>query len=232
MSKKTAIQTNTDKKRKIIAVFSLLLFAAIFIVLTIVVSGRFDELASDPHIFREWISSFGIWGKAVFIGLAALQVVLAVIPGGPVQIASGYTFGIIEGSVLCVIGIQLGSAVAFLLARHLGVKVIELFFSKEKIESLSFLKDSKKLDLIVFICFLIPGAPKDLLTYVCGITKIGWSKFMILTTVARIPSIVVSVISGNALIEENYLSAIIIIASLVICSGIGFFAYHKMTAQK
>ena len=223
MSKKTAIQTNTDKKRKIIAVFSLLLFAAIFIVLTIVVSGRFDELASDPHIFREWISSFGIWGKAV---------VLAVIPGGPVQIASGYTFGIIEGSVLCVIGIQLGSAVAFLLARHLGVKVIELFFSKEKIESLSFLKDSKKLDLIVFICFLIPGAPKDLLTYVCGITKIGWSKFMILTTVARIPSIVVSVISGNALIEENYLSAIIIIASLVICSGIGFFAYHKMTAQK
>ena len=229
MSKSTDSQTSSDIKRKILALCGLLLFASIIVVLTVFISGRFDELANDPYFLREWISSFGIWGRAIYIGLAALQVVLAVIPGGPVQIASGYTFGIIEGSLLCVVGIQLGSAIAFLLAHHLGIKVIELFFSKEKIDSLSFLNNSKKLDLIVFISFLIPGAPKDLLTYVSGITKISFSKFMLLTTVARMPSIVVSVMSGNALIEENYASAVILIVSLAICSLIGFIMYRLMT---
>jgi uncharacterized membrane protein YdjX (TVP38/TMEM64 family) len=229
MSKSTDLQASANKKRKLIALGGLLLFAAILVALTVFISGRFDELARDPHVFREWISSFGIWSRVIYVGLAALQVVLAVIPGGPVQIASGYTFGILEGSLLCIAGIQLGSAIAFLLARYFGIKVIELFFSKEKIDSLSFLNDSKRLDLIVFICFLIPGVPKDLLTYACGITGIRFAKFILLTTIARLPSIVISVISGNALIEENYLSAVIIIVSLAICSLIGFILYRELT---
>ena len=213
------------KKRRIVAIISILFFVVIIGLITYFAGEKIAEISKDPTVFREWISSFGFWGWLIFILLAAVQVVLAVIPGGPVQIAAGYAFGLVAGSVLCTVGIQIGSAIAFLLVRHLGLKILDLFFSREKIESVKFLQDSKRLDLIVFICFLIPGAPKDLLTYFCGLTKIKFWRFMLLTTLARIPSIILSVMSGNALVSQQYKNAIIIITVICICSIIGAWVY-------
>ena len=221
-----------DRKRKIIALFAIAIFIVVISIITAFAADKIDKLASDPTFFRQWIKGFGFWGRFIFIGLAALQVVLAVIPGGPVQIAAGYAFGVIEGSLWCAVGIQLGSAIAFLLARYLGMKIVELFFPREKIDSIKFLQNSKRLDFIVFVCFLIPGAPKDLLTYFCGMTRISFVKFILITTVARIPSIVFSVLSGNALVEKEYTAALIIIIALIACSGIGVLVYNKMMKKE
>lgn len=231
-SKETKKSSKTETVRKSVAAVSLILFAIVISLVTFFAADKIEQISKDPLVFRGWIESFGFGGKFVFIGLAALQVVLAVIPGGPVQIAAGYAFGILEGSVLCTLGIQLGSAIAFLLARYLGMKVIRIFFSEDKIDSIKFLQNSKRLDAIVFICFLVPGAPKDLLTYFCGVTKIPFWKFIILTTVARIPSIIFSVVSGNALVEQKYISALIIIGVLVLCSIIGFLIYKKLLEKE
>ena len=228
MSAKKGFPDKTNKTRKVVAAVIIAFCVAILAAVTYFASTKIDELSNDPLFFRDWINSFGFLGKFIFIGLAALQVILAVIPGGPVQVAAGYAFGIIEGSVLCTLGIQMGSAIAFLLARYMGLRVLSIFFPMEKINEIKFLQNSKRLDLIVFICFLIPGAPKDLLTYFCGLTKISFVKFLLLTTVARIPSIIFSVMSGNAIVEQNYIPALIIILSLAICSGIGVLIYKKI----
>ena len=230
MSKSNRFIDRTDRKRKIIAIIAIVVFAIFIALITIFAAQKIDKLAKDPLVFRNWIQSFGFWGKFIFVGLAFVQVILAVIPGGPVQIAAGYAFGIFEGSVLCIIGIQLGSAVAFLLARHLGMKVIELFIPREKIENVRFLQNSERLDIITFICFLVPGVPKDPLAYFCGITRISFWKFLLLSTIARIPSIVVSVMSGNALVEQQYITAIIILAALTACSVIGVLIYKKISS--
>ena len=221
-----------DRNRKIVAIVSLATFAAFIAFVTILAAQKIDQLSKDPLVFRNWIQSFGFWGKFVFVGLAFIQVILAVIPGGPVQIAAGYAFGIIEGSILCVVGIQLGSALAFLLARHLGMKVIDLFIPREKIENIRFLQNSDKLDIMIFLCFLIPGVPKDPLAYFCGLTKIPFWKFLLLSTLGRIPSIIISVMSGNALVEQQYISAVIIIAALAVCSVIGIFVYKKISSSQ
>lgn len=232
MSKKTMPHLSSDKARKLIALLTILIFVAIITVVTVIIAQRFEEITNDPLFFREWIYSFGFWGRFVFIGIASIQVILAIIPGGPVQVVSGYAFGVIEGSLLCIIGIQLGSAIAFLLSRYLGTRVIELFFSKKKIDDLQFLQNSRRLDLIVFVCFLIPGAPKDLLTYFCGLTKLSFVKFMLITSVARLPSICVSVFSGNALIKENYPLVIGIFAAFIVLSGVGALIYRKMMLKE
>ena len=231
MAKDTKPVDLSEKKRKIIAAVTVAVFALFIALLTVFAARQIDELSKDPLVFRSWIQAFGFWGKLVFVSLAAIQVILALIPGGPVQIAAGYAFGIIEGSVLCTVGIQIGSAIAFLLARYLGTKVIYLFFSREKVESVRFLQGSKRLEFLTFICFLIPGAPKDLLTYFCGITKIPFWKFILITTIARIPSIIISVMSGNALVEQKYILAIIIIAVLCLFSLIGFLTYKKIISN-
>ncbi len=226
MSEKENLTKNNERTRKLVAAGGIALFLIIAGTITYFAGAKIGELAKDPAAFRDWISSFTWLAPFIFIGLAAIQVIFAVIPGGPVQIAAGYAFGIVEGSLWCIVGIQLGSAVAFLLARYLGMRAVEIFFPKEKIESIRFLQDSKRLDFIVFVCFLIPGAPKDLLTYVCGMTKISFWRFMLLTTMARLPSIVLSVMSGNALIFKEYKNAVIIFSVILICSTVGVFLYR------
>ncbi len=232
MSKSNRISTRVDRKRKIIATISLVVFAAFIALITIFAAQKIDELSKDPLVFREWIQSFGFWGKFVFVGLAFVQVILAMIPGGPVQIAAGYAFGIVEGSILCVIGIQLGSALAFILARQLGMKVIDLFVPREKIENIRFLQNSERLDIMTFLCFLIPGVPKDPLAYFSGLTKIPFWKFLLLSTLGRIPSIIISVMSGNALVEQQYITAIITFAVLAAFSVIGILIYKRFISAE
>ena len=232
MAKSNDSIDNAVRKRKIIALTSLTIFALLVAIATCFVAQKLDKLSSDPLLFKNWIQSFGFWGKLVFVCLASVQVLLVAVPGGPVQIAAGYAFGIVEGTILCVIGIQIGSTIAFLLARYLGTRVLDLFFSHKEIESVSFFQKIKRLDVLVFICFLIPGAPKDLLTYFCGMTKLSFKKFILITTFARLPSIIISVISGNAILEQEYTLAIIVLASLAICSVAGFWIYKALTSQK
>lgn len=70
---------------------------------------------------------------------------------------------------------------------------------------LLFLKKEKNLELIIFIIFFIPGTPKDLLTYIAPFTRIKLKTFLLLTTFARIPSVITSTIGGNALSNQNAL---------------------------
>lgn len=186
------------------------------------------NFVSEPEIFRAWIDSKGIFGQLIFIGMVALQVIFAIIPGEPLEIGAGYAFGALEGTVLCVIGGLLGSLVVFAFVRTFGVRVVELFFSVDKINNLKFLKNAKRLEIITFIIFLIPGTPKDLMVYFIGLTKIKTLHFILITSFARLPSIVTSTIGGNALGMQNYMFAIVVFAVTLVISAIGLAVYHIM----
>ena len=71
-----------------------------------------------------------------------LQVLVAVIPGEPLEISGGYAFGAVQGTVLCMLGAFLGGVVVFAFVRRFGRELVEVFFPKEKIESLRFLQSS------------------------------------------------------------------------------------------
>ena len=58
------------------------------------------RFAKEPELFRQWIDSLGLWGKAVYVGMCMLQVVVAIIPGEPLEICGGYAFGGVWGSIL------------------------------------------------------------------------------------------------------------------------------------
>ena len=89
----------------------------------------------DPQAFRAWVDSHGIWGRVAFVGMVALQVVIALIPGEPLEIGAGYAFGAVEGTLLCLAGTTLGSLLVFGFVRKLGMKAVEPFFSREEIEN-------------------------------------------------------------------------------------------------
>ena len=217
--------------QKIAAIISIAIFVLVIVLLTVFVGGPIVKTIGDPAAFRAWVEARGIWGRVLFVGLIVLQIVVAFIPGEPFELAAGYAFGTLWGTLLVWIGAVIGTTVVFLFVRKIGVKAVEVFFPREKINSMKYLQDEKKLNAAAFILFLIPGTPKDLLTYLAGLTKIRLLPWIVLTSIARIPSIVTSTISGNALGIEKYTLAIIVYAATALVSGIGLIVYQRIQRQ-
>lgn len=188
------------------------------------------QFVSQPQAFRDWVQEYGIWGKLLFVGMVILQVIVAIIPGEPLEIGAGYAFGAVEGTLLCLIGIVIGSTLVFLLVRKLGIRLVEVFFPIEKIRSLRFLQDSKRLNRLVFLVFFIPGTPKDLLCYFVGLTEMKLPTWVAISFFARIPSVVTSTLGGDALGTQSYLQAAIVFGAAGIISAVGLYFYHRLKA--
>lgn len=222
----------TEKHKKLLSALSIVLFL-VFMVVVFYFAGRpMLKLVEDPVSFRKFIENKGILAQISFIGMVFFQVIIAIIPGEPLEIAAGYAFGAIEGTILSLIGIALGSAAVFMLVKTLGVKLVEVFFPIEKIQSMKFLKDSKKRNTLAFILMLIPGTPKDLLSYFVGLTEMKLSEWLIITTIARIPSVATSTIGGDALGEENYITAVVVFGITAVVSILGILIYNYITKRR
>ncbi len=171
-------------------------------------------------------------GIFMFLLASFLQVIAAFIPGGPLEIAAGYTFGVLRGSLLCDIGMSAGSLAVFLLVKRFGMNLVGIFFPRDKIDSMKFLKTTRRGRLVFFILFLIPGTPKDFLTYFVGLTDMPVILWFLITFVGRFPSILLSAMSGGALESRNYLAAVIIILLLIVICGAGALWYRMYLTKK
>lgn len=208
------------------------LISALFAIFLVFLIGYFIgrpmvQFVSDPEAFRDWIEAKGIWGVLCFIIMNIFQVFLAVLPGGPFEVGAGYAFGVVKGTCICLFAMCTASILVFLFTRKFGLRFVELFVSKEKIESARILKSSRKSELILFLIFLIPGTPKDALSYLVGLTDIKLSHWVLISLFGRLPAIFLSVSGGNALGNSNYKTAILLLALLVLSCTIGFFCYRK-----
>lgn len=219
-----------DKKRKrAVALVCLGLAVVVMVAIFWFVGRPMLQFVSQPDQFREWVDSHGLWGRLAFVGMMMFQVFVAIIPGEPLEIGAGYAFGVLEGTLLCVLATSLSGTLIFLIVKKFGMKFVTLFVSEEKIHSLKFLQNTRRLDLIAFLLFFIPGTPKDVLTYIVGLTPMRLSTWIFITTVARLPSVITSTVGGNALGTQEYLFAVIVFAATAVISGVGVLVYRKIT---
>lgn len=221
----------TLRRRRVVTVISLVIIAVLTGLLTWAVWAKLEEIGS-PENFKMFIDSFGVWGWIIGFLIQVLQVVVALIPGEIVEIGLGSAFGAVGGTLLCMGGVALASALVFLATKRFGIQLVELFFSRDKIDSLWFVNSEKRLKRTVFILFFIPGTPKDLLTYFVGLTRIRLSEFLAISLIARIPSVVSSTIGGNLISEQDYLSAVILFAITGAVSLVGILIYNAFLKRK
>ncbi len=226
------IEELTKKQKSIVGIIISLLFLAFCMTVGWFIGKPMIEFVSRPDEFRAWVDSHGIFGRLAFIGMTVFQVVIALVPGEPLEIGAGYAFGAVEGTILCLIGIGLGGMLVFYLVKNFGIRFVELFFSMDKIKSLRILQKSKKRDILMFLVFFLPGTPKDLITYFAGLTDVKVLYFIFLTTLARIPSVVSSTVGGSALGVKSYLTAIIVFAITLIISAVGWIIYKVVITEK
>ncbi|MBR2489637.1 MAG: TVP38/TMEM64 family protein [Clostridia bacterium] len=222
----------TLRQKRIIGASATVLFLLFCAAVSWYIGRPIIEFVSEPEKFRVWVENGGIWSKIAFIGMVMFQVVIALVPGEPLEIGAGYAFGAIEGTLLTVIGVTFGSLVVFSLVRKFGVMLVEIFFSREKISSLKFLQKSKKRDFVIFLLFFLPGTPKDLITYFAGLTDMKLSYMLWLSAVVRLPSVITSTLGGDALGTEKYIMAIIVFIITLIISFIGWLIFKFISSHR
>ena len=141
--------------------------------------------------FIEFVRGKGVLGVFIFLGIQLLQVVVAFLPGEAVEFAAGLLYGTVYAFV-----------------RLFGAKRIdEKAFTKYR-----FLRDEAHIRFSVFLVFFIPGTPKDLLTYLGPFLPIPAWQFLIISTLARIPSVLTSTFAASQLAEGSWQVSVAVFA--------------------
>lgn len=187
---------------------------------------------TDYNRVRAWAASEGWKGKVLMVLALAAQVVVAVIPGGPMEIGAGYAYGPYLGTLLAIVGLMLGSSVVYFLSHIFGRRFVRLFVSEEKLENLYILHNPERLNRLIFIIFLIPGTPKDLLTYAVGLIRMPFLNWLVLTTLARTPATFVSTYAGEAILKQDYIQVAVIFVITMILSAIGYAVFNRLNDKR
>lgn len=215
------------KKQKIKLLLIPLIIAAI--VLMVQYYSKIVLVFKDIESIKGIILGYGNYSFIIYIALQIVQIVIFFIPGDIMQISAGFIFGPIRGFLLSFLGICLGTSVVFFISRRLGKPFVNKIVSEKDtwiIHKLEKFKEhpmkDKKLKKIVFFTYLIPGIPKDILGYICGVSEIKYKDFIIYSSIARIPALFVSSFFGHKLSFDNWklLAIIAIISGIVIVISI------------
>jgi len=181
---------------------------------------------------KSFTNSLGMWGILFMFLIQTVQVVLAFIPGEPIELCAGALYGTVGGVLLCLAGIAVGTFIIFLLVKTLGKDLVLRVIGSDKYASLKFLHDPAKRDLFIFILMFIPGTPKDVLTYFSPLAGISMWRFVLIAAVARIPSVISSTYVGATLAEGNYLHSAIVFLIVGAVSIAGILIYNKIIEAK
>ncbi|HZK01462.1 MAG TPA: VTT domain-containing protein [Anaerovoracaceae bacterium] len=219
--------------RAFISIVKLILLAAIVIALPAFVYLEYPDFFnqfSTMEGVNHFLDQYQATSIFVYLGLQVLQIVVSIIPGQFIQFAGGYAFGFWLGYVLSVIGIGMGSAVAFGLARVLGREGVHILFGEKRISKFVKQLNSRRAFAILFVLFAVPGLPKDLVTYAAGVSHFGFKPFIMLSLIARTPALMGTLIMGSMLNNESYLGLIILaIVTVILCVFLYVKRHHLTT---
>lgn len=217
-NEETEVRGKPVRRGDIFKIVGLVIFVAILALLswllwpyvhTLFEPGGIDTVIND-------VREAGPWGFLILLALQFLQIVVAFIPGEATQMAAGMLYGPWLGSLLIFIGCLLSSAFVFVVVHKLGAPFVRDMVSEKWMQKFDRFQESGKLELTVFILFLIPAMPKDVLTYLVPLTEMRMRSFMVLSNVARIPGILISTYAASGLVDGNVWQSIVILVVLCI----------------
>lgn len=213
---KDDVKANIRKAKKtklFLSVLKLVVLSAIVIgiPLYIVFCQRdfIDQFRSFDDVLA-YLERYKFESIFIYIGIQVVQIVISVIPGQAFQFAAGYLYGFIPGLIFSVIGAFLGTLISFYLARLLGKDAVHLFFGEERINHFIDRLNSKRAYIIVFLLYLIPGLPKDVISYAAGVSEMKFKAFMAFSMAGRVFGMGGSLLIGAFYFKEHYIGMAVI----------------------
>ncbi len=185
--------------------------------------------------FKNKVNDSGFVGLLMLFGLQVAQIFLIILPGEPIEILAGMCYGGWGGLIFITISVCIITTAIFYLVRKLGRRFVYDFCNEEKvkkIENSTLFKNPKKIEWIMIILFMVPGTPKDLLVYIAGLLPIKPLRFILISTFARLPSVVSSTFAGHTLMRGDWKSSLIIYAITFLLVGILVWIINRFDKSK
>ncbi|MFB6188895.1 MAG: TVP38/TMEM64 family protein [Halapricum sp.] len=205
------------------------LVAILSLALVTVLFDRHTAWLSDPDAIREFVDGFGVLAPLAFVFLQALQVVIAPIPGQALGLASGWLFGAFWGTAYSLLGATIGSYVAFRLARHYGRPFVEHAIDTAVLDRFDNFSTTHGY-LALFLVFLIPGLPDDVICFVGGTTDLDIKRMTAASLIGRIPGYFLTNLVGASIATRRYTEAATVVLLLVAVSLVVYLRRDALVA--
>jgi len=211
--------SSTVSRTQKVAIFGVAVAGAIALYL---LSNQFLPALLDATRLRRWIDGFGIFAPAVFVLLQITQVIFAPIPGQLLALSGGYLFGSLYGTIYSLLGVTIGSSIAFLLTKRHGRPLVERLLHEDMIAGFDGFVE--RVGLPGFTAFIIfPGLPDDAVCFLAGLTEWRLRAFLVAIIVGRFPAYVLTVYAGGEFASGRFVVGIVLIGVLVVVSIVGYF---------
>ena len=222
-----------NNKKKILKIIFTILSVALFVGLIIYLFPTMKGITTPEGRlkFQQKLDGMGMGKFWVLLALQFAQILLVVLPGEPLEVLAGMCYGTVGGTIFILATVFITTTLIFYLVKKYGKSYIEQFFKKEKIEKIEnskFFKDSKNIELVMMILFLIPGTPKDLLVYLGGLLPIKSWRFILISTFARFPSTIV----GSKIMDGNVKIIVMVYVATFILAGLVIWLVNKFDKNK
>lgn len=221
----------TTMQEKVLGTAILAAATALFIAFTVFLGRPLLEMAQNPEAMERFLAEWGAMGRLVFIGVQMLQSLLP-IPLELTTVVGGYVFGPVEGTLLTVCAVLLSTTLIFHITKRWGAKLLNLFFPPSRQEKLRIFRNPRLRNALTWVMFLIPGTPKRLFVFSAGLVPQSFGKFLLISTLARLPTIAACTFGGHAIGEGEYEQAVLILIILIVLSAVGAFTYWRVSRKK
>lgn len=222
------------KKFKILMFIIILLLFISAITYVLPVLSQLNTIEGRA-LFESKVNNSGFFGFLWLLGIQVAQIFLMFVPGEPIEVLAGICYGGLWGTIFIMISASIISTIIFLLVRKYGKKFVYDFCGEErvkKIENSKLFQNPKKIEKILLILFLLPGTPKDFLAYVSGLLPIKPLNYILISSLARFPSVISSTLAGANIVTGNWKFSVAIYLITFLLVGVIILVMNKFDKTK
>ena len=187
------------------------------------------NLWNDREFLRQIAEENPYLGALLYVFFQALQIVVAPLPGEAGFVA-GFIFGAKLGFILHLTGTAIGSSLAYLIAQ-----VFRKRFESRLKDNRLLLKVKRLVErgglFGLFLAYLIPGFPKDLLNYVLGLLKVSYPSFITANVLGRAPTSFLMSLQGDLIYEGNPKKILMALGFTLLVFLIFFFLKKRLERE-
>ena len=172
------MSVNKNTKKLLLLIPVLALAAALF---CLVRSLGLSDFSAQG--IQAWVESWP-YSEVVFFCLQLTSVIVAPIPSNVTAAAGGLLFGFPKGFFITIAAVLAGSSITFNLAKLVGREAVQNFLNKKLDPKYMDLIERKR-DVFLWLAFLFPFFPDDLICIFAGLTDIPYQRFIVIVLLAR-----------------------------------------------
>lgn len=217
----------SKNRLKIILILVILLALIGYVVWDVACTGPLTMLFTDRDRLVAIVESMGVFGPLLFMLLQLVQAIIAPIPSNVIGTIGGFLFGW-WGVLWTTISATLGAFIVFYLSRRFGRRLVEHFVKPETLKRFDFIFESDRATIVLFLIFLIPGLPDDIVCYVAGLTKVPLRHLVMIFAIGRLPAVIVNNYVGMGLGEGNITLVFWVVAAAVLIFAVAYWQQDRI----